>query len=262
MQRLRNQRIPQKKGIAVVRNGHAWIADKRFPLEGYKFQRTVDQGSNAVVFKAESTLLRRVEAVKVYIPRPGDPRNKIKQGAFESQKQAAASFLFSDFHIIKIYHAAILGGHLYTTLEFFDGPNLKEWNKLATLKDKWIIAHLYNDAMHFTSKPDLFHGDPHMGNILVGKRHIAICDYGTSHFSGRAKGWDRHWKIVDEVMTTLLSGFESFKYYRETWPYKSPEMIWAAYRDVLRALTTELIQKTDGTAEEFTQGEKLRWQLF
>jgi serine/threonine protein kinase len=180
------------------------------------------------VFKAESTLLRRVEAVKVYLPRAGDPRNKLEQGSFEAQKQAAAAFQFPDFRIINIYHAAVLDGRFYTTMEFFDGPNLKEWTKTASLKDKWRIAHVYNDAMRHTSREDLFHGDPHIGNILVGKEDIAFRDHGTSHYSGRESGWRRHWNIVDEVMIKLLRGFESFEHYRAAWPSREPGlMTWA-----------------------------------
>jgi predicted unusual protein kinase regulating ubiquinone biosynthesis (AarF/ABC1/UbiB family) len=66
--------------------------------------------------------------------------------------------------------------------------------KTASLKDRFRIAHQYIEAMHLTSTEELFHGDAHAGNILVGQDEIAICDYGTSQFSTREKGWARHWR--------------------------------------------------------------------
>lgn len=256
---IRKKRAPLPSADAL--QGKALIGGKRFPLDTYVFEKLIGKGANAAVFKAESTLLRRIEAVKIYLPRKGDLRNKIQQGAFEAQKQAAAAFQFPEFRIINIYHAAVLDGRFYTTMEFFDGLNLKEWCKSASLKDKWRIAHIYNDAMYKTSREDLFHGDPHMGNILVSKEDIAILDYGTSYYSGRESGWRRHWKIVDEVMVKLLRDFASFEHYRAEWPSRDPGMIWAAYRDVLRALTIELFEKTDGTSDEVDPLVKKVWQL-
>lgn len=264
---LKTPRSPNRKKRAplppaLVRDGRALIGARRFPLDTYMFEKCIGKGANAVVFKAESTLLRRVEPVKVYLPRAGDPRNKIEQGSFEAQKQAAAAFQFPKFRIVNIYHAAVLDGRFYTTMEYFDAPNLKEWSKTASLKEKWCIAHVYNDAMYHTSSEDLFHGDPHMGNILVGKEDVAILDYGTSHYSGREASWMRHWNIVDEVMLKLLHGFDSFEHYRAVWPSKAPGlMIWAAYRDVLRALTLELFERTDGTSEEIDPTLKAAWQF-
>lgn len=263
-QRIRARPPAPKQAPAApalnIRKRELWIKGVRFPLEAYAFEKQIGKGANAAVFKTGSLLLKRIEAVKIYLPKPGDKRDKLKQGAFESQKQAAAAFQNDRFHVINIFHAGILNGYFYTTMEFFDGPNLKTWVKTASLVDKWRMAHLYNDAMNFTSMPTLFHGDPHMGNILVGKDDIAICDYGTSHFTSRAYGWKRHWGIVDKVMTALLSDFESFTHYRKQWPDKTPGMIFAAYRDVLRALTTELFDKTDGTPDEVPAHMKGTWQ--
>lgn len=244
-----------------VRNGSAWIEGKRFPLDAYVFDPQHWRGANAAVFKAKSDLLNRIEAVKVYLPRKDDPRDKIKQGAFEAQKQAASAFQNPNFRIINVFHAAVLDGYFFATMEFFDGPNLRDWFKTASLKDKWRVAHVYIEAMHHTSKPDLFHGDPHWGNILVDEHGIAITDYGTSYMSTREYGWKRHWDKVDETMTKLLSDFESFKYYRAEWPHKNAEMIFYAYRDVLRALTIELFEKTDGTPDEVKEPQRSMWQL-
>lgn len=247
--------------VVEVRDGEAWIAGERFPLERYVFNAVAGQGNNAVVFKAESDLLLRTEAVKVYLQRPGDSRNKITQGAFEAQKQAAAAYRYARYRVINIHHAAVLAGHLFITMEFFDGPSAKTWLGTASLKDRWKFAHLYNDAMRDTSMTDLYHGDPHLGNILVGDQDIALIDFGTSLYSGRKSSWKRHWNMVDETMTKLLRPFEGFRGFREQWPSKEPHMMPAAYRDVLRALTVELFAKTDNTAEAVTEEDKFAWQF-
>lgn len=246
--------------IVEVRKNSVWIAGKRFPLDAYVFEPKFWRGANGVVFKAKSELLNRIEAVKVWLPREDDPRTKLKQGSFEAQKQAASAFNNPKFRIINIFHAAILDGYFFATMEFFEGPNLREWIKTASLKDRWCVAHVYIEAMHHTSNPNLFHGDPHSGNILINENEIAICDYGTSYGSTREYGWARHWKKVDETTTELLLDFDNFKYWRSQWPDKNAEGVFSAYRDVLRALTEELFQKTDGTIDEVKEPQRSLWQ--
>lgn len=41
-------------------------------------------------------------------------------------------------------------------------------------------------------------------------------------------------------MKALLRDFQSFKHYRRKFPHDIPEMVCAAYRDVMHALTVEL----------------------
>lgn len=250
---------PIDASYCVTEAGHAIINNKRFSLESYKFDKIIGRGANAIVFKARSQILNRDEAVKIFLPRKNDARNKITQGSFEAQKQAQSAFNFPSFRIANVFHVGIIDGYFYSTMELIDAPSMREWIKTATIVEKWRIAHLYNDAMRHISREDLFHGDPHMGNILVSRNDIAIIDFGTSKFSNRRAGWLRHWKIVDEVMNVLLRDFEDFSHYRSLWPSTEHLMMWGAYRDVLRALTAELFHKTDGTPDELDASVKGAW---
>ena len=92
----------------VLENGAAYIKGQRFPLDTHELIEVAGKGANGVVFKAKHRFLNRVEAVKLWLPRAGDKRDKIKQGIYETQNQAAT--IHSE--VIKILHADIINGDL------------------------------------------------------------------------------------------------------------------------------------------------------
>jgi eukaryotic-like serine/threonine-protein kinase len=89
-------------------------------LTSHELTKITGFGANGVVFKANNKLLKRIEAVKLSIPRDGDRRDKVKQGLLETQRQAAASHP----QVIKIFHADVINGTFYTTMEYFVGGSL------------------------------------------------------------------------------------------------------------------------------------------
>jgi hypothetical protein len=52
---------------------------------------------------------------------------------------------------------------------------------------------------------------------------LALCDYGTSYYSTSNESWQRHWRIVDEVMRLLLAGFATFDLCRAEYPALYPK---------------------------------------
>lgn len=115
------------------------------------------------------------------------------------------------------------------------------------------LNYLY--VLKETTRHNLFHGDPHMGNVLIGVHPrgvegldgMKLCDYGTSLYLGKRQAWERHCRVVDEVFRCLLAKFATFnsalKLFR---PMDSPadfDRIIISYSGVLRFLTTEIVAR-------------------
>lgn len=249
-----------KRPILRVENQKLWVSGQPFPLGAYIFEREIGSGANGFVFKAQSALLKRDEAVKLWLPRAGDRRNKVHQGMLEAQKQA--SVLHSQ--VIQIFHADIMDGIFFSTMQFLDAPNLRTWCKstAATMIHRWAVATNYLTLIKETSKPDLFHGDPHAGNVLISSElRPWLCDYGTSYYSSRDKSWQRHWTIVDEVMRLLFAPFITFSECRrrhpEIVPADSADSMVRAYEAIIFQMGLEVFKERDKT-KLLTPEQRLR----
>jgi hypothetical protein len=116
---------------------------------------------------------------------------------------------------------------------------------------KWKAAYAYLELIEETSTPKLYHGDPHGGNVLIDNYgQLALCDYGTSYYSAGEQSWRRHWRIVDEVMRSLLSHFATFDLCRAEFPAIFPtntvEDMMRDYYHVFGALGGEVHMFSDG----------------
>lgn len=237
-----------KRPVLQIKERKLLVNGQPFSLGAYNFEREIGAGANGSVFKAQSALLRRDEAVKLWLPRPGDKRNKVRQGMLEAQKQA--SVLHSQ--VIQIFHADIMNGIFFSTMQFVDAPNLRTWCKrpAATMILRWAVADNYLELIKQTSEPDLFHGDPHAGNVLISNDlRTWLCDYGTSYYSNRHASWTRHWVIVDEVMRLLFAPFKTFterrKRFPEMVPHDSAEEMVRAYEGIIFQMGLEVFKDRD-----------------
>lgn len=231
----------------VLERGVAYVDGKKFALATHELTEVAGTGANGIVFKGNHKFLNRIEAVKLWLPRSDDKRDKVQQGIYETQNQAAAVHP----RVIKILHADIIDGIYCATMDYFDGGSLRDWIKDADSTLKWGTAFDYLELIAQTSSPDLYHGDPHAGNVLIDKfGSLALCDYGTSYFSSTEASWSRHWKIFDEVMRQLLSHFATFPLvraeYSAAFPKKSYQEMLEDYRRVCGALGGEVYMFTDG----------------
>jgi hypothetical protein len=76
--------IVSNRPRATLKNGSALIDGRALTLPSHELIQVIGSGANGIVFKANNRTLNRVEAVKFWLPRKGDPRNKVKQGTLEA----------------------------------------------------------------------------------------------------------------------------------------------------------------------------------
>lgn len=192
----------------VFNSGSLYVDGQEISVPSHDLIDIAGQGANGIVFRARHRLLNRVEALKIWIPKIGDRRDKITQGIYETQSQASAL----NAQVVSILNTQVVDGYFCASMEYFESKSLKDWIKDADLSFKWLSAMKYIMLIEQTSSRDLYHGDPHLGNILIDDTgSLKLCDYGTSFFGNTESSWERHWKIVEEVTQKLLSGFATYK---------------------------------------------------
>lgn len=221
---------------------------KRFLLE-----KEIGRGANGIVFRAMRTALMQPCALKLWVSlRSNDSRDKVQQGIAEARKIAAAH---PDW-VPTIYDADTIGDVFFTSMEYIPGLSLKQHlNAGANLRDRWMLARLYINAIEKTTTEASAHGDAHWGNVVVyddhvdphePKRRLKLIDFGTSLFTGQHASRARHWKVVDETFRRILADFGELPYALKAQgaafgePANRPEHLKIPYYDdVLNQLKVE-----------------------
>lgn len=213
-----------------------YIDNTLFLFQGTKFKKILGAGANGIVFHVNNEFLNREEALKIWIKtKSNDKRNKIYQGILESQKIVSSK----SSYVVDIYSAGINNDHYFITMEYINGVPLKHFYKSENSIERWSLALDYIDAIEAITTNDLFHGDPHGGNVIVSKIHgqIKIIDFGTSSFNGKNKSIDRHWNVFNETMIILLSKIDGYEHWTGRFKPRSGRYAW---RDILEGLRMEL----------------------
>ena len=152
-------------------------------IDNIVFIDYLGKGANSIVFRGYDELLDRYLAIKIWIYKSNDGRDKYKQALMEAQKIASLRHP----NIVNIFRA---NSHHKTTIslemEFIEGKALRdylesEYTNIDLLKKIW--NQLF-DAMSYSYCQGIYHGDLHDRNILlVGDSDIRIIDFGTSLFA-------------------------------------------------------------------------------
>jgi hypothetical protein len=214
--------------ILVDGKGNVTVNGATLCLKGIAIKEEIDRGANGVVFRGVDTLLNRAVAVKFWLKlREKDSRNKFCQGVAEAQKAASVE---TD-HIVNIYGAGDIEGIFYVTMEYFKSHPLKKWlgpeehrpcSEPKEKKDdvilytRWVFARLVVSALRDAHAANIFHGDLHTNNILIGEpfrhtdyfpafydRDFRIVDFGTSIMS-KGISSKRHWDILEKTVDKLV----------------------------------------------------------
>lgn len=153
------------------------------------------RGSNGLVFKCTDTVLRRLVAAKIWIPRHDDPRDRSRQALAEASKIAQ----LNHSNIVRIYQCSQLpNGWIYSIMEYVDGVNLDVFIKAKRpdFIQRYRLWKQIEEAIEYSHKSGIFHGDLHPRNILIIDEEVKIIDFGTSIFASK--------KIDSEMRETRL----------------------------------------------------------
>ncbi len=197
-----------------VKKSRLLIKGKAFP--NYQILDKIGKGANGVILLARNEILGRDEAIKVWLPKDGDNRNKNEQASYELKKLAKAYGEYT----IQLYSAINFENYTIATMEYFPGQNLDKFTQHKSIRQVFISLYMYLDAIEKTSLPETFHGDAHPRNVLLKvteenyekKLVLKLCDFGTSYFAGKEYSFDRHWRIVGQTIFDLT---KTYKYYNE-----------------------------------------------
>lgn len=204
------------------------------PLPDYVLEQVIGSGANGTVYRVRNEHIERTEALKVWqANRPQDQRDKIVQGIAEARKLAEAR---SEW-VVPLYAVRLFGGHCIATMEYVDGLNLRDWlAKGQNLARRYFAALSYVRMMRELRYAEVYHGDPHWGNVMVSDPvRIRLLDFGTSTFSSKENLKARHWKVVEATFKKIVETFPSYDYVSKSlqnaFPNYDHEAILLGYMD-------------------------------
>jgi serine/threonine protein kinase len=196
--------------VTLTKN-HILIDDETFFLDNIEFNNIIDSGANAIVIKGFDTVLMRIVAIKVWLTKINDRRDKIKQGLEESRKIAQ----LEHNRIVKVYNAGVFNNTLfYLVMEYVKGETLKKLISKTDFYTRYFYWLEIEDGMKAAHEKNIFHGDLHAGNILIKEDHILILDFGTSIFN-RGNSMSRESKMIKTLTQKIFPEFslKKFEYY-------------------------------------------------
>lgn len=166
------------------------------------------RGTNGLVFKCTDTVLRRLVAVKIWIPRQDDRRDRSRQALAEASKIAQLNHK----NIAQIYQCSqFSNGWIYSVMEYINGVNLDVFIKVhrSDFFQRYRLWKQLEESLNYSHELGIFHGDLHRGNILVVGETIKVIDFGTSIFA--AKKIDSHRRETRLLIALSMKMFSRYK---------------------------------------------------
>ena len=141
------------------------------------------EGANSVVFLAYDKLLERTVVVKFWIKKkPSDSRDKLIQATAEAKKIAQLDHP----NIVKVYSAGIVENTFYLVMEHVTGETLRQVleKEDVPFKERLNYWRDIHSAISYAHGLSIYHGDLHLGNVIISKNTARVIDFGTSKFCG------------------------------------------------------------------------------
>ncbi|MBE5833976.1 MAG: hypothetical protein E7309_05010 [Butyrivibrio sp.] len=168
-------------GIMKVKINNDWIEPK---FDRYEDLKPIGEpGANGVVICGKHKVLKRTEAIKIWLPRQVGNTSMIRKDQYLSEVQKVAAL--NDPHFPSVHDAWTENGCLCSSMELIDGCTYNAWLKrnLNMRKRIHMLTEIFDAIVIYQSK-GIIHGDVHANNIMIDTdEHVHIIDFGTSVFS-------------------------------------------------------------------------------
>jgi len=198
------------EGVDVkLETGRLTINGYPIPIPNIYFVEEIrPRGANGLVFKCTDTILRRLVAVKIWIPRQGDPRDRSRQALAEARKIAQLNHK----NIAQIYQCSHLpNGWIYSVMEYINGVNLDLFLEVKhpDFFQRFRLWKQIEEALEYSHKLGVFHGDLHSGNILIIDETIKVIDFGTSIFASKKTDSEmRETRLIISLTEKMFSRYD------------------------------------------------------
>jgi serine/threonine protein kinase len=180
--------------------------EERLKIPNYRIENKLGNGANGTVYRAYDEWLNRYVAIKVWN----------KQGKARAREEISKIAQIQNDLFVSTYQFGNIGDVPYAIMEFIDGMDGKAWLKTEPNLDiRRKVWNQYSQALRLLYEQDVYHGDPHLGNVLISNKNnlinpiVKIADTGTSYF------WDDHSDFEkrdrDLVIETALKIFKKTK---------------------------------------------------
>lgn len=172
-------------------------------IPNYELKEKIGSGANGNVYRAIDLSLKRDVAIKIWNAR----------GKQRAQSEISKIAQFQDEHFVSTYFYDEIDGIPYAIMELVNGIDGKKWNaQHNSLDDKIKVWEKYSKALCLLYDRNEFHGDPHLGNLLIcydsnqNISKVKVADTGTSIF------WEDHTQFEDRDSELILeSAMKIFK---------------------------------------------------
>ncbi len=243
--------MPVGTSVSAMPDGSLIVGVRRLRIQNYRVIDIVGSGANGAVARAQHRYLSHEAAVKVWLKlKVNDARNKFKQGIAEARKAAAAERI-DHTHAVRVFDAGNAGGLFFAVMEYFPGITARRWlaEQCPPLSLRCWLAFSVVEAAFAAMSYGVIHGDLHLGNVLVALSSVPpsqhcpdfrIVDYGTSVFSKKEHSLMRHWRVLEETVSTLVSPFNTREF---SFPFRPRELSERSLLSVLsryRAMFTRI----------------------
>jgi serine/threonine protein kinase len=153
------------------------------------------RGGMGAVYKGRQAILDRIVAVKVMPPHAVDGGSSIYH---RFTREARSLARFNHRNVIRIYEFGLAGNFPYFTMDFVDGPSLRQILKSGPL----ILSHAVTlflqlcDGLQHVHERGVIHRDIKPENLLVDREGLLkIADFGLAKLNGG--GASNEWQTLD-----------------------------------------------------------------
>jgi serine/threonine protein kinase len=157
-------------------------------LEGrYQILKELGRGGMGIVYQAHDKQLKDQVAIKILSPLLSNDPEALER----LKREVSAARRITHPNVIRIHDIAETAGLHYVSMEYFQGPSLKEFIKTSgpiSIGMASNIAYQICDGLEEAHRQGVIHRDLKSQNIIIGaSNHIKIIDFGlaqSSHLQG------------------------------------------------------------------------------